>query len=159
MTATPMLSDPDRFALRRVAAFLSSTTDPWWVLGSAAMALSGIDPGGIRDVDVLVSKRDAKALMARYALKNSADGGTERYRSAIFLMLDLGERRVEIMAGYEIRAGDRWERVEPGTRDPVKIDEAVLFVPSVEDQIAILRQLGRPKDLARLARFPDASSA
>ena len=63
------------------------------------------------------------------------------------------------MAGYEIRAGDRWERVEPGTRDPVKIDDAVLFVPSVEDQIAILRQLGRPKDLTRLARFPDASSA
>jgi hypothetical protein len=139
--------------LQRVADFLSETADPWWVLGSAAMALIGVDPGEIRDIDVLVSASDAEALMTTYSLPNEADGGTEGFRSTYFLKPDLGDVPVEVMGGYQIRTGGLWTPVEPLSRQRITIDNAKIYIPNRNEQIEILKQLGRPKDLARLKRF------
>lgn len=159
MRATQMLSDREQTALKRVSELLSNTADPWWVLGSAAMALIGVNPGEVRDIDVLVSNRDAQALMKHHALINAADGGNDRFRSAVFLLPELGDVRVEIMAGYEIRTGGTWTPVCPVTREKVSVGGSEVFVPTAAEQIDILRQLNRPKDLARLARFPTPPNA
>lgn len=97
------------------------------------MVFLGIDLGGICDVDVLVLKWDVKVLMVWYVWKNLVDGGIECYCLVIFLMFDFGECWVEFMVGYEICVGDRWEWVEFGMCDLVKIDDVVLFVLFVED--------------------------
>lgn len=123
------------------------------MLGSAAMALIGVDPGEVKDIDVLVSSRDAERLMTSFALTNQADGGTSRFRSSYFLLPDLGEVRVEIMADYQVRRGDAWEPVSPSSRDAIVVGAATLFVPDRRDQIQLLERLGRAKDLARLERF------
>ena len=148
-----MLSFHQQTALRRVAEFLSETADPWWVLGSAAMALIGVDPGEIRDIDVLVSAGDAEALMTAYSLPNEADGGTDRFRSTYFLKPDLGDVPVEVMGGYQIRTAGLWTSVEPLSRQRITLDDAKIYVPNLSEQMEILKQLGRPKDLARLKRF------
>lgn len=148
-----MLSQRHQRGLERVAELLADAEDPWWVLGSAAMALIGIDPGDIGDIDVLVSGRDAEALMQAFALPNQADGGTSHFRSDYFLVPPLGDVRVEIMAGYHIRSGDGWQRVTPASRQAVVVGSATLFVPERDDQIELLERLGRKKDLARLDRF------
>ncbi|MEM9376344.1 MAG: hypothetical protein AAGA72_08990 [Pseudomonadota bacterium] len=146
--------DPElRSTLIRAAAFLGAAQDDWWVLGSAAMALIGIDPGGVRDVDILVSKRDAAALLTRYGLRNEADGGTDRYRSAVFLRPDLGGVDVEIMADYRVKQGVHWQPIWPQTRRHVSLDGTGLIVPGVQEQLALLRMLNRPKDHARIARL------
>jgi len=139
--------------LQETADFLSNTRDPWWILGSAAMALIGVDPGDIQDIDVLVSERDARSLMANYDLKNLADGGTERYRSNLFLTPNIGPVRVEVMSGYQIRTDGAWQSVAPVSRRAINIGSAVIFVPDREDQADLLKRLGRPKDLERLKRF------
>lgn len=148
-----MLTCHQQTALRRITEFLSETADPWWVLGSAAMALIGVDPGEIRDIDVLVSASDAEALMTAYSLPNEADGGTEGFRSTYFLKPDLGDVPVEVMGGYQIRTAGLWTPVEPLSRQRITIDNAVVYIPNRKEQIEILKQLGRPKDLARLKRF------
>jgi hypothetical protein len=148
-----MLSEPHRQTLQRVADLLADARDPWWVLGSAAMALIGIDPGEIHDIDVLVSAPDAEALMHAFALTNQADGGTTHFRSDYFLIPPLGEIRVEIMAGYHILSEAAWTPVCPATRQAIAVGPATVFVPERQDQINLLTRLGRPKDHARLRAF------
>jgi len=148
-----MLSPLHQKALHRVADLLADTKDPWWVLGSAAMALIGVDPGEVNDIDVLVSSRDAERLMTSFALTNQADGGTSQFRSSYFLIPDLGEVRVEIMADYQVRRGNAWAPVNPASRQAIAVGTATLFIPDREDQIQLLERLGRAKDLDRLKRF------
>ena len=148
-----MLSTAEQNALRQVAALLSDTSDPWWILGSAAMALIGVDPGEIRDIDVLVSSRDARALRECDGVENAADGGSETYRSAVFLRTQADTLTVEIMAGYDIRRGDIWQPVAPASREKVMVGDAAVFVPSREEQISLLKRLGRDKDRRRLQLF------
>lgn len=148
-----MLSPLHQTALQATADFLSDTDDPWWVLGSAAMALIGIDPGEVRDIDVLVSPRDAQALMHAHGLTNQADGGTHRFKSDYFLQLNLGEIPVEVMSGYQIYEGGSWRAVAPASRLAVTVGEATVFIPNRADQIDLLKRLGRPKDLDRLQHF------
>ncbi len=145
-----MLSDLHQMTLQQVADLLADTQDPWWVLGSAAMALIGGDPGEVGDIDVLVSGRDAEALMQAFALTNQADGGTPQFRSDYYLVPQLGALRVEIMAGYQICCGDAWQPVTPASRQAVTVGPATLLVPDRQEQIELLQRLGRPKDLARL---------
>ena len=142
--------------LLRTADWLADTNDPWWVLGSAAIALLGIDPKGIADIDVLVSERDALALMKRHSLKNHSDGGTDQFRSNIFVLPKLGTYRVEVMAKYEIRQANQWKRVWPKTRIPVDISGTFLWVPDAAEQIKILRMLNRPKDFERIEQIERA---
>ena len=148
-----MLSTAEQNALRQIAALVSDASDPWWILGSAAMALIGVDPGEIRDIDVLVSTRDARALMRRDGIENAADGGRESYRSAVFMRTQADTLTVEIMAGYDIRRGDIWEPVAPASREKLMVGDATLFVPSREEQISLLKRLGRDKDRRRLQLF------
>lgn len=148
-----MLSPLHQTTLRATADFLGDTDDPWWVLGSAAMALVGIDPGAVRDIDVLVSPRDAQKLMHARGLTNQADGGTDRFRSDCFLQPQLGEIPVEVMSGYQIFEGGSWLPVSPASRLAVRVGEATVSVPDRTDQIALLKRLGRPKDLERLQHF------
>ncbi len=148
-----MLSQQHQEALQRTALFLSPTRDPWWVLGSAAMALIGVDPGKIRDIDVLVSSRDAQALMTQHDLPNLADGGTAQFRSDYFLLPELGVIPVEVMGGYQIYQAGKWTQVSPVSRRRVKLGTTIVFTPDRDEQVAILQRLGRPKDLDRLKRF------
>ena len=109
--------------------------------------------GELRDVDVLVSTRDARALTERDGIENASDGGSETYRSAVFLRTQADTLPVEIMAGYDIRRGDIWESVAPASREKVMVGDAAMFVPSREEQISLLKRLGRDKDRRRLQLF------
>ncbi len=148
-----ILPAPHRDTLRRVAVFLAETRDPWWIVGSVAMALIDIDPGDIRDIDVLVSEQDADGLMRRHGLDNAVDGGTDRFKSNILLYPPLGPVSVEVMGNYRIRQGETWHLVKPQTRQKVVLDGIDLFVPDRSEQAQLLQRLGRPKDLQRLKRF------
>ncbi len=145
------LSDPSLSSIIRLAAFLEDTSDPWWILGSAAVALSGVNPGGVRDIDVLVSLQDARRLMETKALPNEVDGGGALFRSEIFLRPEIGDVPVEIMANYVIREEGGWWPVKLQTREAVSVCGTTVYVPELGEQAMLLQRLGRPKDLRRLA--------
>lgn len=145
-----MISSEITNTLNAIAGLLSHATDPWWILGSAAVALKGYDAGTMADIDVLVSPTDAERLMQAHAIKNDWDGGTKRYRSSHFLRPDFGPLPVEIMAGFEVSIDGTWTKVWPTSRERVQIKGADLFVPSDADLIEIFTQLGRAKDLQRI---------
>lgn len=136
--------------LERLVCLLTTTKDPWWILGSAAVYLKGYDPGHIGDIDVLVSEADAQRLMSDHGIDNQRDGGTLQFRSAYVLRPSLGEMSVEVLAGYEIFQNDAWSYVLPGTRISISHKKMDVFVPSDEDLISIFERLGRAKDFDRI---------
>ncbi len=128
---------------------LQTAKDPWWVIGSTAVALQGVDPGPINDIDILVSVPDAKRLAENWQCPNTANTGSEWFRSQVLLKPDFGCFPVEVMAGLEFRALDKWLLLAPKTRQEIYRDTHSLFVPNRPELIKILRSFGREKDIRR----------
>ena len=134
-----------RETLVAVARRLDRAHDPWWIVTGAAVALHGLaTPVG--DVDVLVGAIDAARLLGPGAAPGSPN---DRYRSALFGRIEGLPLPVEVMAGLDLFVGDCWRPVRFTTREAVMLDGAMLFVPARDELAALLRSIGRPKDLAR----------
>ena len=138
-------------ALRSVAEALSTSQDPWWIIGSVAVALHGGDPGKIADIDVITSRHDLDDLYARLPLSSTPDITKSMFRSKRFGVWAEPELPVEFMAGLEGQKDGKWHPVQPQTRPAISLGEHTLYVPEKAELIAILRQFGRDKDLARAA--------
>ncbi len=135
--------------LQSCAVQLYPLNDPWWIIGSAAVVLHGVDPGTIRDIDILVSPNDAKTLSSSLQCKNMADQRSNRFRSVYLLKPDFGPFPVEIMAGLEFQSNGHWLALTPKTRQMFPIAGQKLYVPSRQELITILQLFGREKDLRR----------
>ena len=126
--------------------------DPWVLIGSAAARLAGAEVT-VADVDVLVSVRDADALIDHWRARQDeshAPADSDRFRSR-FARFDFPGLPLELMGGLELRGDSGWA--------PVRIDDIVMLdvagvavpVPAVSEQIRVLESFGRPKDLRRAA--------
>jgi hypothetical protein len=59
---------------------------------------------------------------------------------------------IDVFAEFEVFAGGSWRPVHP-TPTPIEHNAGTVYVPSLREQLDITRKLGRPKDLARIARL------
>ena len=136
---------------------LARASDPWWIIGSVAVALhlyqenSGGDPGEIADVDVILSRHDLDALYQRLPLKDEREGGKAQFLSERFGRWDEPPLGVEFMAGFTMLEDGEWRPVVPQTRQAIALGGHTLFVPEREEMIALLHRFGRDKDLTRAA--------
>ena len=126
--------------------------EPWCLIGSAAALMLGADVS-VADIDVLVSRTDADALMTRWADRRDtgyapADG--DRFRSH-FARFRFPGLPVEVMGDLELDAGEGWQPVSPGRLVLVGLQGLAVPVPSLDEQIRILESFGRDKDRARAA--------
>ena len=137
--------------LAALSDVMASANEDWWLIGSAAVALHGADPGGIADVDVLLSDADAGAILPRLGLPAVAGSQHHQFASAIFGTWRAGFLAVEFMAGLCQCIDGIWHPVQPLTRLEKCGEGWRVFVPDREELATILRSFGRPKDLARLA--------
>ena len=149
MTRTLAISTRLRVTLRAVGTALAHARDPWWVIGSAAVALYGADPGQVADVDVLLSTTDAVRLLPLIAVVVGPGSPHPDFRSSMFGTWDGAPLPVEFMAGFRHRSGSGWAEVEPATRSPVDIDGVTVFIPNRSELRRLLEAFGRPKDLDR----------
>jgi hypothetical protein len=134
--------------LALIAAEAPAFTDEWWILGSAAAALAGADILEVRDVDLLLSERDAAVLLDRWsARKKAALEPSAQFRSTVFARFADAPLAIEAFGGFDMRVRGDWRRVLPLTREK----HGEVFTPSVAEQIALLEAMGRDKDKARIA--------
>ena len=138
-------------SLVQCATILQQARDPWWVIGSAAIALHSFDPGQIGDIDILVSSQDARQLSRKRHWENVASQGTDRFRSDLLLRPVIGNLQVEFMAGLQVRHKGSWHTVLPVTRQIIPLQGMSLFVPEQGELAEILHLFGREKDIARAA--------
>ena len=137
--------------LGQVSAALAEAEDPWWIIGSAAVALHGGDPGIIADVDVITSRRDLDMLYEELPLTATPDTTKDFFLSERFGRWSEPELDVEFMTGLKVRVDGVWQRVEPQTRLAFDVGGETVYAPERAELIAILHQFGREKDLRRAA--------
>ncbi|WP_066706072.1 MULTISPECIES: hypothetical protein [Sphingomonas] len=138
--------------LARVAAAMAQAgaRDPWWIIGSAAVVLHGVDTA-VADVDLLLSPADAARVLAVWPGGVGLGTASERFRSYPYARLDGAPLPVEIMAGLEVFVDGMWQAIRPVTRE----GRRGVFVPGRAELVDILRMFGREKDLRRAAALVD----
>ena len=149
--ADPQINPVLESVLDLVARDGAALADPWWVFGSAGMALVGVPGLSPPDVDLIVSERDAAALIGLWNARRTDAAPSPLFRSKVFAKASIAALPIEIMAGFESYSAGAWTPVAPATRIAIRWKGAALYTPSAAEQAAICRRFGRPKDLARVA--------
>ena len=140
-----------RSALRDVSGALAPARDPWWVIGSAAVALHGADAGEVGDVDVIVSLSDFDRLEASGLIKPIEKRARDHFNSEKFGRGSVGGYEVEYFANLRVFANGEWHLVEFDEAEFVDFQGTEIRIPTRADLIALLELFGRAKDLRRAA--------
>ena len=135
----------------RLSTAMASARNRWWIIGSAAVALHGADAGEVRDVDVLLSRRDAAALCTAEGIAIRPASPHPLFRSALFARWTATPLTVELMAAFDVATADGWRREAPVSRVCIETTAGPIYVPDCAELVAILRRFGRPKDIVRAA--------
>ena len=141
-----------------VAAAAADADDRWWIIGSAAVVLHAVELGDVRDVDLLMSARDAESFLRRVGVEPGRGTGDGRFRSRVFGTWREPPLPVEAFGGFEVATDGAWREVTLATREAVTIGDGRLYVPSRVELVRLLHSFGRPKDLERASMLDGAAS-
>lgn len=134
--------------------------DPWWIIGSAAMCLLGVQTE-VADIDVLASSRDADRLAREWTERRVEVGpraGDSLFRSR-FSRYTFQPLVVEVMGDLEVHGDDGWQPVRIEDSQCRRFGGHALPIPTLAGQIRLLECFDRPKDHVRLRMLLDKASA
>ncbi|BBF82271.1 hypothetical protein [Asticcacaulis excentricus] len=120
---------------------------PWWLIGSAALFLSGVRVT-VRDVDVYGPSEVIEAARIALGVPVSAPRADDRFRSRpYFQYRPPGGLEIDFMGGLQVFSAGDWCELQ------IESDAWIegVRVPSIPDQLAILQLFARKKDLERAA--------
>jgi hypothetical protein len=141
---------PDLIRSAELIARIMPAHRDWWIIGSAALALSGIDVEP-KDIDVFASAVVIEAARAALGVP-AMPSGSDRFRSSPYFQYRPEDGvEIDFMGGLEVHSEGCWVGLQIESKMPVSCGSATLFVPSLKEQARVLRLFGRPKDLARAA--------
>jgi len=104
--------------------------DPWWIIGSAAVALHSADAGDVADVDVLLSVADARSILRTIGIDLKPGSTHAAFWSSIFgTWTGSTALLVEFMASFCHRLGEAWQPIQPATRHCFDVGGTSVFVP------------------------------
>lgn len=145
-------------ALAAVGQALAAAQEPWWIIGSAAVALHGVRTS-VADIDVLLSMADVENLIAGHGLNVVAPDFHPQFRSARFVRWTRNDSDVEFMVGLKVCQGGVWHPVLPITRVAFAVGDTRVFAPDRNELGLILQRFGRSKDRQRLRALRGCTGA
>jgi len=137
--------------LEQISPDLEAMAEDWWLIGSAALVLSGVNLTNVQDVDILTTPAGAAFLAERWGPALAPAGPSERFRSEIFLQRSDTPLPIDVMAGFEVNTATGWTPVRPRTRVALAWLDGLYFAPSHVELADMLGLFGRPKDQERAA--------
>ncbi len=142
---------PFERSLATLIAAAPEGCDDWWLIGSAAAHLSGIDLEP-QDVDVFGGRATIERFLANLGVVTQAGSQSDRFRSTPFQSLSVENGLpLEFMGDLHVRDGDEWHPLRLTTRVSVNTPYGRVYMPSLAEQKAVFELFGRPKDLAKAA--------
>ena len=131
---------------------LSQLEDDYFLIGSSALALTGINIASTNDIDILTSRKNADELKIKWSDRqktNYQPVGSSHFRSN-FARFDFDTMDIEVMGGLEVKKSNAWI--------PVIIEDYFLYerdgyqvkIPTLEEQKRILLLFDRSKDKEKL---------
>jgi len=143
--------------LAEVGDLAADASEPWWIIGSAAVALHGARVANVRDIDLMMSRADARHFLERVGVLSTPDTGHPKFRSEVFGTWRRPPLPVEIFAGFSLTDSEGWRPVLLQTRQAVSVAGRTLYVPSKDELRELLLSFGRPKDLERVGQLDSIS--
>jgi hypothetical protein len=138
--------------LELLAWHMRSDADPWWIIGSAALVISGIEGVTPCDIDVISTKRTLDRLLNSAGSVQALPKPDERFRSDPFgRIVGEGALDIEVQGDLEVCVDGNWQRLEIVTRQAIHVGNVRVFLPSLTEQSTISALFGRPKDLVKAA--------
>ncbi|HTV84410.1 MAG TPA: hypothetical protein VME63_03345 [Dyella sp.] len=125
--------------------------DPWVVIGSTAAALAGADVT-VADLDVLTSTDDATRLIDMWNdwLDTAyCPEGDDRFRSRFARFRFADGMPLEVMGDLELHGFEGWQPVQVTEIVQVYCAGVSAPIPAIAEQIRMLENFARPKDLLR----------
>ena len=138
-------------SLGPVGRVLAFAREPWWIIGSAAVALHAAKSVEAVDVDVLIGLEDASQLFPALGLPVRPGAADPRFRSDLFATWRANSLPVEFMAGFALQEAGRFRRIQLLTREVAEVGGHVCYFPGRDELKRLLERFGRPKDLAHAA--------
>ena len=131
---------------------LSQLEDDYFLIGSSALALTGINIASTNDIDILTSQKNTDELKINWSDRLKANyqpQDVSLFRSN-FARFDFDTMDVEVMGGLEVKKTNDWI--------PVTIEDYFLYekdgyqvkIPTLEEQKRILLLFDRGKDREKL---------
>lgn len=138
--------------LHEAADGLLMLKDDFFIFGSAALSLAGIDIETVNDIDIAVSQRDADTLKETWQKrkKDLPEKESTLFRSDL-TCYDFGPMDIEISGNMEIHTKNGWQPFVIYDYEVLPIGKLLVKVPTPEEQKNILLLFGRGKDLERIA--------
>lgn len=143
--------------LADVGAVMSKAKDPWWIIGSAALAVHLKHDIIVNDIDVLLSVDDARLVRAALGIPSAAISPHPLFHSEEYFTWDRNRVPVEFMAGFSVCVAGAWQLVSCRTRLAVGVGGQAIYVPDLTELASLLELFGRPKDRERLALIKERS--
>ncbi|MCR5875346.1 hypothetical protein LRS10_14845 [Phenylobacterium sp. J426] len=141
--------------MRRVAPDLAALPAPWTIIGSGALMILGLPLDDCPDLDVLTTAGGAERLELLWQAWRER-GYTPEPEAAFrsrFSRYSAPEGAIEVMGDLQLRTGAGWTPVEIRVTERRRFAGVDLPLPTAAEQLRILREFGRPKDLAKAARL------
>ena len=138
-------------ALQEIARAAPAGREDWWIIGSVALVLAGVEGVEPADVDLLGSAETLSIFLHNWQEQPAPPKPGARFRSNPYDRIDRpGCLPIETMGDLEVLSESGWQKVLPLTRLIVDINGLPVFIPALDEQLAILRLFGREKDLAKI---------
>ena len=141
--------------LHKAYPVLKSLHDDFFVIGSAALILSGVDIENTNDIDILTSDRDADSIREGWKdreIVNYQTGRSNLFRSN-FARYHFEELDVEVMGALEIHKNDVWSPLIIREAAIISLQDIRIKIPVLEEQRQILQWFGRDKDIEKIKRI------
>lgn len=142
--------------LQEIHPVMESLAIHYCVIGSAALILSGINIGDTKDIDILVSSKDAdrlKHVWADFLDCNYVTQHDDLFRSN-FARYNLKALDVEIIGDLEVNKQGQWLPLNIQETKLVALDNNIVVkIPTLEEQKRILIFFGREKDSKRMKQI------
>jgi len=141
--------------VRRLAPDLAQLEEPWTIIGSGALMIVGVAVDDCPDLDIVTTAAGAAVLEAAWSASRQADYAPDpaaAFRSRFSRYL-APEGAIEVMGDLQLRTDAGWRPVVVGATERRRFGGLDLAVPTPAEQLRILREFGRPKDLAKAERL------
>ncbi len=136
----------------RLAELMAGEAGPWWIIGSTALVLSGIEGIVPDDIDVVGDGAMLRRVLAKAGADETDPKPHAQFRSSPYIRVKVdGGRDIEVQGDLELWENGTWTPLTFASLVQVMVGNAAVFVPVIEEQATILRRFGRAKDLAKAA--------
>ncbi len=144
--------NPLAATLDLIAARAPEGASDWWIIGSAAAALMGVDMEPL-DVDIFGGGGTIRRFCTALGSSPKPPAAHTLFKSEPFEVFAFdGLLPIELMGDMQLRRGDSWIPLVVASRVAVPVAGGTVYVPSLEEQAAIFTAFGRDKDLEKAAR-------